>query len=77
MWNPSHILFERVLPSSKSQEGLHVTHIALSIVSGHYSCKENYAASPLVEVEVSLSQLNEVRRPHQQLALQVKELWLF
>jgi hypothetical protein len=62
MWNPSHILFERFLPSSKSQEGLHVTHIALTIVSGQYVCKENYAASPLVEVEVSLSQLNEVRR---------------
>ena len=54
MWNPSHILYERFLPASKSQEGLHVTHISLTIVSGQYVCRENYAASPLVEVEVCL-----------------------
>ena len=53
MWNSSHILFERFLPASKTQEGLHVTHISLTIVSGQYVCRENYSASPLVEVEVS------------------------
>lgn len=52
MWNPTHILFERFLPASKTQEGLHVTHISLTVVSGQYVCRENYAASPLVEVEV-------------------------
>ena len=54
MWNSSHILFERFLPASKNQEGLHVTHISLTILSGQYVCRENYSASPLVEVEVSL-----------------------
>ena len=53
MWNSNHILFERFLPASKNQEGLHVTHISLTIVSGQYVCRENYSASPLVEVEVS------------------------
>merc|ERR1739844_531692 len=52
MWNSNHILFERFLPASKNQEGLHVTHISLTIVSGQYVCRENYSASPLVEVEV-------------------------
>ena len=54
MWNPAHILYERFLPASKTQEGLHVTHLSLTIVSGQYVCRENYSASPLVEVEVSL-----------------------
>ena len=54
MWNSGHILFERFLPASKTQEGLHATHISLTIVSGQYVCRENYSASPLVEVEVSL-----------------------
>ena len=54
MWNSSHILFERFLPASKNQEGLHVTHISLTILSGQYVCRENYSASPLVEVEVRL-----------------------
>ena len=52
MWNSSHILYERFLPASKTQEGLHVTHVSLTIVSGQYVCRENYLASPLVEVEV-------------------------
>ena len=52
MWNTSHILYERFLPASKTQEGLHVTHVSLTIVSGQYVCKENYSASPLVEIEV-------------------------
>ena len=52
MWSPSHILHQRFQPASKSQEGLHATHISLSVVSGQYVCKENYGASPLVEIEV-------------------------
>ena len=44
----------RFLPASKNQEGLHVTHISLTILSGQYVCRENYSASPLVEVEVRL-----------------------
>ena len=52
MWSPSHILHQRFQPSSKTQEGLHATHISLSVVSGQYVCKENYGASPLVEIEV-------------------------
>ena len=52
MWNPSHILYQRFLPASKSQEGLHATQISLSIVSGQYVCRENYGASPFVEIEV-------------------------
>ncbi len=52
MWNPAHILFQRFQPTSKSQEGLHATHISLTVVSGQYVCKENYGASPLVEIEV-------------------------
>ena len=54
MWNPSHILYQRFLPNSKTQEGLHVTHISLSVVSGQYVCRENYGASPLVEIEVHI-----------------------
>ena len=57
MWNPAHILYQRFLPSSKSQEGLHVTHISLMIMSGQYVCKENYGASPLVEIAVSYTHL--------------------
>ena len=57
MWNHTHILYERFLPASKTQEGLHVTHISLTIVSGQYVCRENYSASPLVEVEVRKSKI--------------------
>ena len=52
MWSPSHILHQRFQPSSKTQEGLHATQISLSVVSGQYVCKENYGASPLVEIEI-------------------------
>ena len=55
MWSPSHILHQRFQPSSKTQEGLHATHISLSVVSGQYVCKENYGASPLVEIEVCVT----------------------
>ena len=54
MWSPSHILHQRFQPSSKTQEGLHATHISLAVISGQYVCKENYGASPIVEIEVSL-----------------------
>jgi hypothetical protein len=37
---------------SKSQDGLHPTNISLTIVSGQYVCRENYGASPMIEVEV-------------------------
>ena len=53
MWSPSHILHQRFQPSSKTQEGLHATHISLAVISGQYVCKENYGASPIVEIEVS------------------------
>ena len=59
MWNTSHILYERFLPASKTQEGLHVTHVSLTIVSGQYVCRENYSASPLVEVEVNIMDIEE------------------
>ena len=59
MWNTSHILYERFLPASKTQEGLHVTHVSLTIVSGQYVCRENYSASPLVEVEVNIMDIKE------------------
>eukprot|EP00095_Tigriopus_kingsejongensis_P008940 snap_masked-scaffold199_size265817-processed-gene-1.12 protein:Tk08940 transcript:snap_masked-scaffold199_size265817-processed-gene-1.12-mRNA-1 annotation:"1-phosphatidylinositol -bisphosphate phosphodiesterase epsilon-1-like" len=52
MWNPSHILYQRFLPNSKAQEGLHITHISLTVLSGQYVCRENYGASPIVEIEV-------------------------
>ncbi len=52
MRSPSHILYRKFLPSSKTQEGLHPTRITLTIVSGQYVCRENYGASPFVEVEV-------------------------
>ncbi len=52
MWSPSHILYQRFLPSSKTQDGLHATHISLTVVSGQYVCRENYGASPFVEIEV-------------------------
>ena len=52
-WNPGHVLYQRFLPSSKSQDGLHPTNISLTIVSGQYVCRENYAASPMIEIEVS------------------------
>lgn len=52
MWNPSHILYQRFLPNSKSQEGLHITHISLTVLSGQYVCRENYGTSPIVEIEV-------------------------
>ena len=51
-WNPAHILYQRFLPGSKVQEGLHITHISLTVLSGQYVCRENYAASPTVEIEV-------------------------
>ena len=53
MWSPSHILHQRFQPYSMTQEGLHATHISLAVVSGQYVCKENFSASPIVEIEVS------------------------
>ncbi len=52
MWSPSHILYQRFLPASKNQVGLHATQISLTVVSGQYACRENYGASPCVEIEV-------------------------
>ncbi len=43
---------QRFIPSSKSQDGLHPTTVTLTIVSGQYVCRENYLASPIVEIEV-------------------------
>lgn len=62
MWQSSHILYQRFLPASKTQEGLHVTNITLTIVSGQYVCRENYGASPIVEIEVgSFDLMNEMQ----------------
>jgi len=47
------LVFQRFIPSSKSQDGLHPTTVTLTIVSGQYVCRENYLASPMVEIEVS------------------------
>lgn len=52
MWNPGHILYQRFLPASKTQEGLHATTISITVVSGQYVCRENYNASPQVDIEV-------------------------
>lgn len=53
--NPNDIDFalQRFIPSSKSQDGLHPTTVTLTIVSGQYVCRENYLASPIVEIEVT------------------------
>ena len=52
MWNPDHILYKRFNPFSKELLGLHSTTIELTIISGQYTCEQDYAASPIVEVEV-------------------------
>jgi phosphatidylinositol phospholipase C epsilon len=52
MRSPDHILHRRFNPFSKELVGLHSMIIELTVVSGQYVCQQEYAASPVVEVEV-------------------------
>ena len=52
MRSPDHILHRRFNPFSKELVGLHTMIIELTVVSGQYVCQQEYAASPVVEVEV-------------------------
>ncbi|XP_037093122.1 1-phosphatidylinositol 4,5-bisphosphate phosphodiesterase epsilon-1-like [Pollicipes pollicipes] len=52
MWDPTHVLYRRFNPWEKKFDGLHVTYLTVTIISGQYVCQGSFSASPQVEAEV-------------------------
>ena len=52
MWDPTHVLYRRFNPWEKKFDGLHVTYLTVTIISGQYVCQGSFSASPQVEVEI-------------------------
>ncbi|XP_067003645.2 1-phosphatidylinositol 4,5-bisphosphate phosphodiesterase epsilon-1 isoform X2 [Anabrus simplex] len=52
MWDRGHMMYRRFNPWDKEFDGLHSSHLILSIVSGQYVCQSNLTTSTFVEVEV-------------------------
>ncbi|RZF45196.1 hypothetical protein LSTR_LSTR009967 [Laodelphax striatellus] len=48
----SHMMYRRFNPWDKEFDGLHSTHLILTVISGQYVCQNNFTVSVYVEVEV-------------------------
>lgn len=52
MWDPTHVLYRRFNPWEKKFDGLHVTYLTVTLISGQYVSQGGFSASPQVEAEV-------------------------
>nr|XP_042900346.1 1-phosphatidylinositol 4,5-bisphosphate phosphodiesterase epsilon-1 [Parasteatoda tepidariorum] len=53
LWDKTHMMYGRFNPWEKNFDGFHAINYSITIISGQYVCPNNFAGSPVVEIEIT------------------------